>query len=217
MRAVIEDHVEQASLVWFEELGYAYKCGYDIAHDGDDPERKDYRSVILPDRLKRALIKLNPDIPVATIEEAIAQIGDPNIPSLTACNRQMHQWLTKGLKVTFQQDDQTVGRQLQLIDYDEADNNDWLVVNQFTVEGLKHNRRPDIVVFVNGLPLSVIELKNPADVKADIWAAFNQLQTYKNDIPDLFNYNAALVVSDGVQARLGSLTANEERFCAGAP
>ena len=212
MRAVVEDDVEQVSLEWFEELGYAYKCGYDIAHDGDDPERKDYRSVILPDRLRQALINLNPDIPVATIEEAVAQIGDPNIPSLTARNRQMHQWLTKGLQVTFQQDDQTVGRQLQLIDYDEADNNDWLVVNQFTVEGLKHTRRPDIVVFVNGLPLSVIELKNPADVKADIWAAFNQLQTYKNDIPDLFTHNAALVISDGVQARLGSLTADEERF-----
>ena len=212
MRAVIEDDVEQVSLKWFEDLGYLHKCGYHIARDGKEPERKDYRSVILPDRLKQALVGLNPDIPVAIIEDAAAQIGDPNIPSMTVRNRQMHQWLTRGLQVFFQEDDQTIGRQLQIIDFESPDNNDWLVVNQFTVEGLKHNRRPDIVVFINGLPLSVIELKNPADVRADVWAAFNQLQCYKTDIPDLFTYNAALVISDGVQARLGSLTADEERF-----
>ena len=124
-----------------------------------------------------------------------------------SANRQVHSWLTKGLKVTYQQDNETIGKQLKIIDFDDPENNDWLVVNQFTIHGHKHNRRPDVIVFVNGLPLSVIELKNAADQHADIWAAYNQLQTYKNDIPDLFQYNTA-VISDGIYARLGSLSAN---------
>ena len=137
---------------------------------------------------------------------------NPNIPALMSCNRQVHSWLTKGVKVTYQEGNETVGKQLKVIDFDNPENNDWLVVNQFTIHGQKQNRRPDVLVFLNGLPLSVIELKNAADENADIWAAYNQLQTYKNDIPDLFNYNTCLVISDGIYARLGSLSANEERF-----
>ena len=124
----------------------------------------------------------------------------------------MHKWITKGLKVTFMEDNQEVGRQLKLIDFENIDNNDWLVVNQFEIQGDQRLRRPDVLVFVNGMPLGVIELKNPADEKADIWSAYNQLQTYKENIPDLFNTNGVLVISDGIQARMGSLTAPQERF-----
>ena len=212
MALVTEDQVELLSIDWFKELGYQYKCGYDIAPDGDEPERIDYRSVVLQDRLQSALVRINPDIPTSTIKTALSQLISPNIPALMSCNRQVHQWLTKGIKVTYHEGNQEVGKQLKVIDYDNPGNNDWLVVNQFTVYGHKHNRRPDIVVFVNGLPLSVIELKNVADENADIWAAFNQLQTYKTDIPDLFNYNVCMVISDGIFARMGSLSADQERF-----
>ena len=212
MALVTEDQVELLSIDWFRELGYQYKCGYDIASDGDEPERIDYRSVVLQDRLQSALIRINQDIPTSTIKTALSQLINPNIPALMSCNRQVHQWLTKGIKVIYHQGNQEVGKQLKVIDYDNPGNNDWLVVNQFTVYGHKHNRRPDIVVFVNGLPLSVIELKNVADENADIWAAFNQLQTYKTDIPDLFNYNVCMVISDGIFARMGSLSADQERF-----
>ena len=212
MALVTEDQVELLSIDWFKELGYQYKCGYDIAPDGEEPERIDYRSVVLQDRLQSALIRINPDIPTSTIKTALSQLINPNIPALMSCNRQVHLWLTKGIKVIYHQGNQEVGKQLKVIDYDNPGNNDWLVVNQFTVYGHKHNRRPDIVVFVNGLPLSVIELKNVADENADIWAAFNQLQTYKTDIPDLFNYNVCMVISDGIFARMGSLSADQERF-----
>ncbi|MDA9061412.1 type I restriction endonuclease subunit R [Planktomarina temperata] len=212
MALVTEDQVELQSIEWFKELGYDYVCGYDIAPDGETPERSDYKSVVLKDRLFSALTRINPDIPQSAIAIALSQLINPNIPALMSANRQVHSWLTKGVKVTYLQGDQEVGRQLKVIDFDNRDNNEWLVVNQFTIHGQKHNRRPDVLVFVNGLPLSVLELKNAADEQADIWAAYNQLQTYKNDIPDLFNYNTCLVISDGIFARLGSLSANEERF-----
>ena len=212
MALVTEDQVELQSIDWFKELGYQYVCGYDIAVDGETPERTDYRSVVLKDRLLSALTRINPDIPKSAINTALSQLMNPNIPALMSCNRQVHSWLTKGVKVTYQEGNETIGKQLKVIDFDNPENNDWLVVNQFTIHGQKQNRRPDVLVFLNGLPLSVIELKNAADENADIWAAYNQLQTYKNDIPDLFNYNTCLVISDGIYARLGSLSANEERF-----
>ena len=212
MALVTEDQVELLSIDWFRELGYQYKCGYDIAPDSEESERTDYRSVILPDRLRSALARINPDIPVSAINTAFSQLTNPNIPALMSCNRQVHQWLVKGIKVIYHEGNQEIGKQLRVIDYNNPDNNDWLVVNQFTVQGAKHNRRPDVLVFVNGLPLSVIELKNAADENADIWTAFDQLQTYKTDIPDLFHYNACMVISDGIYARLGSVSAEKERF-----
>ncbi len=215
MALVTEKQVELQTIDWFKEIGYQYLRGYDIAHDGDTPERSDYRSVILKGRLEAALHRINPDIPASAIDDGLSQLLNPNIPELMSCNRQIHHWLTKGIRVEFfDRHGQQLGRRLDVIDFDDPSNNDWLVVDQFTVEGNKYNRRPDLVVFVNGLPLSVIELKNPADENADIWSAFNQLQTYKdkNNIPDLFNYNVCLVISDGIQARMGSLSADEERF-----
>ncbi len=212
MSLINEDQVELQSIEFFKEIGYEYKNGYNIAPEGDNPERDDFRKVILENRLKSALVKINPHIPSQTINNSITQILNPNIPSLLSCNREMHKWMTKGLKVTFMQDNEEIGRQLQLIDYENIDNNDWLVVNQFEIQGNQRLRRPDVLLFINGLPLGVIELKNPADENADIWSAYNQLQTYKDNIPDLFNTNGILVISDGIQARLGSLTATEERF-----
>ena len=189
MSLITEEQVELQSIEWFQELGYQYKDGYEIAPEGVNPERDNFRQVFLEERLKSALIKINPDIPNQTINNSIPQILNPNIPGLLNCNREMHKWITKGLKVTFMEDNQEVGRQLKLIDFENIDNNDWLVVNQFEIQGDQRLRRPDVLVFLNGLPLGVIELKNPADVHADIWSAYNQLQTYKENIPDLFNTN----------------------------
>ena len=205
MPLIDEDQVELQGIDWFKELGYKYKYGYEIAPDGKHPERDNYRKVILEERLSSALKRINPDIPHKTINNSITQILNPNISDLFNCNREIHSWLTKGLKITYMKDNQEIGHQLKLIDFDNLENNDFLVVNQFEVKGDKRLRRPDVVVFVNGLPLSVIEFKNPADVKADIWSAFNQLQTYKDNIPNLFNTNVNLIISDGVEARVGSL------------
>jgi type I restriction enzyme R subunit len=212
MNIITEEQLEQLCIDWFVELGYEYKDGHDIAPESNNPERDDFRKVILEDRLKSSLIRINPDIPIETINNATSEILNLNIPGLMQSNREMHKLMTKGLKVTFTEDNQEVGKQLKLIDYDNIENNDWLVVNQFDVQGDQRVRIPDVIVFVNGLPLGVIELKNPADEKTDIWAAYNQLQTYKDNIPDLFNTNGVLVISDGVQARMGSLTATGERF-----
>ena len=212
MSIINEDQVELQGIEWFKELGYQYKNGYEISPDGTNPERDDFRKVNLEGRLSSALKRINPDIPDKTIDNSITQILNPNITDLFNCNREIHSWLTKGLKITYMKDDQEIGDQLKLIDFDSLENNDFLVVNQFEVKGDKRLRRPDVVVFVNGLPLSVIEFKNPADVKADIWSAFNQLQTYKDNIPNLFNTNINLIISDGVEARVGSLTADQERF-----
>lgn len=212
MSLITEDHVELQSIEWFKDLGYQYKCGYDIAHDGASPERQDYRTVVLKDRLYAALKRINSTIPDNAINNALSQLVNPNIPALMSANRQTHSWLAKGMKVTYHEGVQEVGKQLKVIDFERPENNDWLVVNQFTVHGHKHNRRPDVLVFLNGLPVAVIELKNAADEKADIWQAYNQLQTYKQDIPELFNYNTCLIISDGLYARVGSLSADEERF-----
>ena len=213
MAAITENQVEQEAIGWLQDLGYDYKPGGDIASDGAAPERGDYHSVILKDRLAEALRRLNPDgIPQSAIDDGIPQLANPNIPGLLSCNRAVHEWLTKGITVTYHKGGQEIGRQLKVFDFDNPQNNDWLVVDQFTVKGVRNTRRPDLVVFVNGLPLAVFELKNPISQSADIWDAYNQLQTYAADIPDLFHYNACLVISDGIDARMGALLADKERF-----
>jgi type I restriction enzyme, R subunit len=212
MTRITEDHLEQQCLEWFQELGYAYAFAPDLAPDGTTPERTDFRQVILTGCLRSALQRLNPEVPASTIESAVLQLANPNVPGLLASNRNFHRWMTQGLPITYMDGNQQVGIRLKVIGFDDPASNDWLVVNQLAIQGTKHNRRPDVVVYVNGLPLAVIELKNPADEKADIWAGFNQLQTYKQDIPDLFTPNVLLVISDGIQARVGSLSADRERF-----
>ncbi|SMF96574.1 type I restriction enzyme, R subunit [Methylomagnum ishizawai] len=212
--SILENDVEQALLGWFEELGYQAVFGPDIAHDGKQPERVSYKQVILAERLRAVLRKLNPKLPAAALDDALSQVLSPNVPGLVSTNRQCHRWLVGGVPVQYQQDGETRGDRVRLIDYANPAANDWWAVNQFTVEGPKHTRRPDVVVFVNGIPIAVIELKNPADENADVWAAFRQLQTYKDDIPDLFRTNEILVASDLINARMGSLTADAERFSA---
>jgi type I restriction enzyme R subunit len=209
---ITEDQLEQECLSWFREIGYQIKHGTDIAPETSQAERSDFRQVILQSRLSDALYKLNPAVPSHVIDAAVTQITNPNIPGLLSANRQLHKWITQGYPVKFMVDNVERGIRLSLIDFHNPDNNDWLAVNQFAIQGGKHNRRPDVITFVNGLPLAVIELKNPADEKADIWAAYRQLQTYKNDIPDLFTYNTLLVISDGTNARCGSVSADQERF-----
>ncbi len=207
-----EDQLEQLCLQWFSESGYEYAGGPDIAPDGERPERADYRQVVLTGRLLTALQKINPHIPLSVLEEAAISITKPESPVLIHNNRTFHRLLLEGIPVEYSDGDDTRHDHAQLIDFNNFRNNQFLVVNQFTIQGVKLNRRPDVVVFINGLPIVVIELKNPSNEQTDVWDAFNQLQTYKDEISDLFIFNEALVVSDGWTARIGSLTAHKERF-----
>ncbi len=209
---ITEDQLEQLCLTWFQSIGYDYACGYDIAPDGDSPERSDYRQIVLFDRLLAQLQRINPHTPLAVLESVSQQIAKSETPVLVKNNRAFHKLLLEGVKVDWKEDGQEKSDHVQLVDFANVANNQFLVVNQYTLSGRKGNRRPDVIVFINGLPLAVIELKNPANEGADVWSAYQQLQTYKEEIPDLFIFNEALVVSDGVNARIGSLTANKERF-----
>ncbi|MBN7761537.1 type I restriction endonuclease subunit R [Nitratireductor aquibiodomus] len=210
---ITEDTVEQAALGIFTDLGYTYADASQIAPDGSAPERGAYGDVILAERLSAAVERLNPNIPAEACADAIKQLSISETPSLVEENRRIHRLLTEGVDIEFAAGNGEIkGDKVWLIDFDNVDNNDWLVTNQFTVVEGRHNRRPDIVVFVNGLPLGVVELKNAGAENAHIGGAFNQLQTYKAQIPSLFRTNAVLVASDGMLARIGSLTADEERF-----
>ena len=210
---IIESHVEEATLAWLEELGYAVVNGLVIGPDGGHPERENYGDVVLLDRVKAAITKLNPSLSPETRAEVLAKLTHTETPSLVEENRRLHRYLIEGVPVEVRREDGTIsGEQARLIDYDDPEANDWLAVNQYTVIENKANRRPDVVTFVNGLPLGVIELKNPGDENATIDGAFNQLQTYKAQITSLFRTNAVLVISDGLNTRIGSLTADRERF-----
>ncbi|RRW02421.1 type I restriction endonuclease subunit R [Stutzerimonas stutzeri] len=207
-----EDQLEKEALEWLSELGYTHLYGPDIAHDGSDPQRESYRQVVLTERLRAAIAKLNPQVPLASREDVIKQVVDLGVPVQLSANRLFHRLLVSGVPVQYQKDGETRGDFVRLIDWTNVRGNDWLAINQFSIQGSKHTRRPDIILFVNGLPLVLLELKNPADVNADLWKAFDQLQTYKEQIPDLFHYNEILVISDGSEARMGSLSADAERF-----
>ena len=173
----------------------------DIAPDAHASERSDYKEVILTNRLRDAVARLNPNVSADAQQEAIRKVLNPDSPALTQNNRAFHQMLVDGIEVEYRQADGTVrGDRVRFIDFDAPENNDWLAVNQFTVVGASECR-PDVVLFVNGLPLAVIELKNPTDEKATILTAFRQIQTYKQEISALFTYNEAVVISDGLEAR----------------
>ena len=205
--------VEDAALEWFGELGYAIGHGPQLAPGEPAAERDSFGEVVLVGRLRAAIWRLNPAIPEEAREEALRKVLRVETPLLTQANRAFHQFLRDGVPVEYPRSDGSIaGDHARLVDFDEVLANDWLAVNQFTVIEGQHNRRPDIVVFVNGLPLGLIELKNAADEDATIWSAYAQLQTYKAEIVSLLHYNAALVVSDGLQARMGSVTANQEWF-----
>jgi len=209
-----EDQLERDTLAWLQDVGYTHRRGPDIAFDGSSPERADYRQVILPFRLREAINRLNPSIPVAAREDALKQVTDLGIPSLLPSNRAFHKLLVGGVPVQYQKDGETCGDFVRLIDWAHSEKNEWWAVNQFTIKGAHKTRRPDIILFVNGLPLVLLELKNPADENANIWKAFDQIETYKEQIPDVFQYNEVLVISDGTDALMGSLSANAERFMA---
>ena len=210
-----ESVVEEATLAWFDELGYSIVYGPDIAPEEPHTERTSYADVVLMDRLRAALARINPRIPTDVLDEVIRKIVHGDTPGLFANNRRFHQLLADGVDVQYRRKDGSIANdKVWLVDFDEIGNNDWLAVNQFTVieDASRNNRRPDVVIFTNGLPLGVIELKNPSDENATIKGAFKQLQTYKQEIPVLFPFNEILAISDGVQARIGTLTANWERF-----
>ena len=210
---VAESVVEQAALAWFESLDWSIAHGPDIAPDAPGAERIDYGEVVLGRRLRDALARLNPDLPASALDDAFRKLTRPEGATLEARNRAFHRMVVDGVAVERRTEDGSIrGAQVRVIDFDDPANNDWLAVNQFTVVENKHERRPDVVLFVNGLPLGVIELKNPADEDATIWSAWQQLQTYKAELPSLFAMNAALIASDGVEARIGTLTAGREWF-----
>lgn len=223
MSKISESHVETACLEWFNELGYMLLEGLAIAPDGDEkvsmaedlgykPERTSYSEAILPKRLKDALARLNPEIPASALEDAYRKIAIAESPSLFENNRTFQRYVVEGVPVAFQQDDRTNHKNVQLFDFADVEKNEFLAVNQFTMVENRNNRRPDVVIFINGLPVSVIELKNPADENATTRDAFNQLQTYKAEIPALFVTNELLIISDGLEARVGSLTAGWDWF-----
>ena len=213
MATFTESEVEQAALDWLAGLHWSIVHGPDIAPDTPNSERADYEQVILERRLRDALIRLNPNFPSEALDDAFRRLTRPEGSTLGARNRAFHRMLVDGVTVEYRNAEGAVrGAQARVIDFDEPDRNDWLAVNQFTVTENKHERRPDVVLFINGLPLALIELKNPADEEATVWSAWQQLQTYKNELPTLFAFNAALIVSDGVNTRIGSLTAGREWF-----
>ncbi|MCB1994860.1 MAG: type I restriction endonuclease subunit R [Burkholderiaceae bacterium] len=209
-----EQQLEDQCIAWFQHAGWRYALGPDIAPEGMQAERADYRQVVLRDRLLAALARINPHIPAAALEEAAQALLRVSEPLAVVRNQAVHRLLVGGVEVAFAKpggEGKTTDL-ASLIDFNNPANNEFLVVNQFTVQGSKQPLRPDLVAFINGLPVAVIELKNPANEQVDIWDAFNQLQTYKAEAADLFNCNVALVVSDGFTARVGSLTADAERM-----
>jgi len=209
-----EAQLEIATVDYFRELGYEYVHGPQIAPDGEVPERANYGQVVLIGRFRDALMRINSDVPPEAIEEVVRKVTRPESPSLVVNNRAFHRMLTDGVDVSWREDDHERHGKVWLIERNPArmDYNEFLVVNQFTVIEEKRNRRPDVVIFVNGLPLAVIELKNPAEEKSTVRHAYNQLQTYKAEIPSLFGYNELLVISDGFAARAGTITSGWDRF-----
>ena len=213
MATLNESVVEEAGLTWFRELGYALEQALQLAPDESAAERDSFADVVLAGRLRDAITRLNPAISDDAREEAFRKLLRHDAPSLIGNNRAFHQMLRDGVTVEYRRDDGSIaGDHVRLIDFDNPDANDWLAVNQFTVIEGQNNRRPDIVVFVNGLPLGIIELKIPEDTDKWFVAVYNQIQTYKQEIPSLMHYNEVTVISDGLEARIGSLTANQEWF-----
>jgi len=214
-QGLAESVLEEAALAWLKDFGWGALHGPDIAAGLPAAERSDptYRDVVLEWRLREVLVRLNLHLPQEALDDAFRKVIRADAPSFIERNRALHRMLADGVPVEDRRPDGSIGgAQALVIDFNEPGNNDWLAVNQFTVAGRQQPRRPDIVLFVNGLPLAVIELKNPAGEQATVWTAFHQLETYQAEIPALFAYNAVLVASDGVQVRIGALGAGREWF-----
>ena len=207
-----EDQLEQEALGWLASVGYTPLNARDLDHLDPRLERTSTREVVSAVSLRAAIDRLNPAVPVAAREDAFKQVLDMGQPALLSGNRAFHRVLVAGVPVQYQKDGETRGDFVRLMDWHDAGRNEWLAVQQFTIKGPRHTRRPDIILFINGLPLVLVELKNPAGLNADIWKAYDQIQTYKEQIADVFTFNELLVISDGTDARMGSLSANAERF-----
>jgi len=211
---ITESAIETFAIELLETQGYQYIYGPDIAPDSETPERASFEDVLLLDKLKNVVARINPTIPAEVRVDAIKQIERLASPELIANNEAFHRMLTEGIKVNYQKDGNNRGDLVWLIDWNNPENNDFVVLNQFTIIDNHSNKRPDVILFVNGLPLVVIELKNPADENATIHSAFKQIQTYKQAIPSLFTYNGFLIISDGLEAKSGSISAAFSRFMA---
>ncbi|WP_028306817.1 type I restriction endonuclease subunit R [Desulfitibacter alkalitolerans] len=212
MNRITENVIEEFAIELLEKSGYQYIYAPDIAPDSDAPERQSFEDVLLLEHLKTAIGRINPKIPTDAREDAIKQIQRLNSPELITNNEAFHRMLTEGIKVSYQQDGNDRGDLVWLIDFSKPENNNFIVANQFTIIENGVNKRPDIILFVNGIPLVIIELKNPADENATVKAAYQQLQTYKQAIPSLFTFNAFMIISDGLEAKAGSLSAGLSRF-----
>ena len=203
MSTFTESTVEKAALEWLAALGYQDLYGPDIAPGEPAAERNSYSDFVLAARLRSALARINPNVPPEAREEAVRKLLLTEVPSLVGSNRRFHRLLVDGVPVEYRADDgRIVHDQVWLLDFDDPGNNDWLAVNQYTVVEANKDRRPDVVIFLNGLPLAVMELKDATSEEATIWQAFNDHQTKKQDIPSLFTFNEVLVISDGLQARV---------------
>lgn len=209
---MIEEQLEQQCLAWFAETGWEVHHGPDIAPDGSNPQRGSYRDVFLRGILTDSLRTINRHLPADVFDQVIAKVTHAQSPDPVVSNQAFHHLLLEGVPVEYKKGDDVIHDHAFLIDFSHPANNRFMGVNQMTITGAKQPRRPDVICFINGLPIAIIELKSPTEVNADIWTAFNQLQTYKNELSDLFICNEALVVSDGYHARIGSLTADQERF-----
>jgi len=213
MKPIHESDIELLAIDILKELKYSYVDGPSIAFDGTRPERKDYKEVVLVDRLRTAIEEINKGITDVEVEKAVKKVLRTESPSLIINNQAFHRMLVDGVDVDYRRSDGvTSGKLVKLIDFDHPSKNEFLVVNQFTIEEEKNNRRPDIVIFVNGIPLAIIELKNPADPDASILSAFKQFETYKVQIPAFFNYNQLMIISDGNFARAGTISSGWSRF-----
>ena len=214
-----EDQLEQQCLAWFAVGGWEVAHGPDLAPDGPSPERADYRQVLLLADFEAAIRRINPHLPQSAVEQAVDVVRKPQSLDVAISNRAFHRLLLDGVPVEYKlprasnsEPDRVVHDQAFLVDFGDVTANRFRAINQFTLEGSKQLRRPDIICFINGLPLAVLELKSPGAENVDIWDAFNQIQTYKDEVTDLFAYNEAAIISDGYLARVGSLTASQERY-----
>ena len=214
MTKIYEDHIELFAIELLEQLGYRYLYGPVIAYDGEQPMRNNYHDVVLNESLQSAIARLNPSIPYDLQQDAIKQVMRINTQELITNNEDFHKLLTEGVPVTFHKDNSERGDFVQLVDFANPENNDFFVCNQFTVIENNRSKRPDVILFVNGLPLVVIEIKNATDANATIKGAYEQINTYKDTIPSLFTFNAFNVITDGLEAQAGSLSAGFSRFMA---
>ncbi|MCE5346032.1 MAG: hypothetical protein LLG13_07065 [Bacteroidales bacterium] len=214
MTRITENSIEEFAIELLDKLGYEYIYAPNIAPDGETPERETYEQVLLIDRLQNAVKRINKSIPADAQDEALKEIQRIASPELLANNESFHRLLTEGIPVSKRVDGDDRGDRVWLIDFKNPYNNDFVVANQFTVVENNNNKRPDVILFVNGIPLVVIELKNAADENATIHSAFKQIETYKSIIPGLFMYNGFVVISDGLEAKAGSISAGFSRFMA---